>query len=443
MRYFVIIACFLLVNTAQLAAQKNELEGVIIDAISGEPISFAHIAIKGSSLGSISNDNGAFILPLSDGLAEDTLLFSHVSYKTATFAISTFINGSTIKLNPLVINGAEITVVDISDHQTIEATVKNVLANGAETQLLKGFYRKTAKIDTSYIQAIEAFYFVEYGTYAFEDGERQFLGNQNKVLKEGRVAEVLNSSKTTVTSKDEPNNSGRSVLYNLDATFNIKNYQQYLAFPIALSENSELLALPLALDYYKFYTADRTALLGDSIGVYLFKPREYKGLKYLFTKKQKHQKVDSAYVYINLNSNQLIRHHGWFSTIPGISVGSEVSGLNLEYDYRFRRNGLPESIAINSFSPKMKYQNKRGESYEIENVTIKSTMVFYDYEQDYDYRIFVFSSPFMSVRDDSKPLKKSGYKPSFWEENQWLKRTPADEAFVNFMQKNGLFKVYN
>lgn len=438
MRYFIIIVCFLFVNTLQIAAQKSVLEGVIVDAVSGEPISFAHIAIKGSSLGSISNDNGAFILPLPDGLQADSVLFSHVSYKTATFVISTFINGSTIKLSPLIINGAEITVVDISDHQTIEETVKNLLRDGAETHLMKGFYRKTTKIDTNYIQAIEAFYYVEYGTYAFEDGERQFLGNQNKVLKEGRVAEAIASNQ-----KNMADSSGRVVLSDIETTFNIKNYQQYLAFPVALSENSELLALPLALDYYKFYTGERVALLGDSIGVYSFKPRVYKGIKYLFTKKQKQQTVDSAYAYINLNTNQLVRHHGWFSTIPGISVGSEVSGLNLEYDYRFRTNGLPESIAINSFSPKMKYQNKAGKSYEVENVVIKSTMVFYDYEQDYDTRTFVFSSPFISVQDDSKPLKKTNYKPKFWEENQWLKRTPADEAFVIFMQKNGLFRVYN
>lgn len=435
MRYLVIILSFLFASPILLIGQKVEIEGVIIDAQTGEPISFAHVAIKGSSIGSISNENGGFILPEIQNPATDTLLVSHVSYKTAFFPVATFTNGRIIELTPLVINGAEITVVDISDHTTIETSVNNLLAQGIDTKLLKGFYRKTAKIDSSYLQAIEAFYLVEYGSYDFEDGERKFLGLQNKVLSEGRVAEVVASSKNIGQT-----NLPRTDFSTFEATFNMKNYQQYLAFPVALSENSALLALPLSLDYYKFYTGERVALLGDSIGVYLFKPRVYKGIKRLFFK-QKEQKVDSAYAYINLNTNQLVRHQGWFSTIPGLAEGSEVSGLNLSYDYRFRKNGLPESVSLISFSPKMTYQDKWGKVYQIANVEIKSTMVFYDYEENYDSRIFAFNSTFMSVKDDSKPLINSTYKPRFWEENQWLKRTPADEAFVTFMQRNGLFRV--
>ena len=434
MRYILIF--FLMVYTSQLFAQKSELEGLILDAKTNEPISFAHIAIKGTSIGSISNEEGAFILSFSNAIKADSIIFSHVSYESASYLISSFLNEGIIKLTPLVIRGAEITIVDISDHITITTTVEKLLANDIGSHLLKGFYRKTSKTDTNYTQAIEAFYWVEYGTYSFEDGNRQFLGIQDKILKEGRVAEAqLSTYKNTSTT------IGRTILDDDEATFNIKNYQQYLGFPIALSENSNLLALPLATDYHKFYSGERVAIIGDSIGVFSFKPKPVKLLKRLFYL-QNHQKVDSAYAYINLNNYQLVRYNGWFSSIPGITDGEEVLNLIFEFDYRFRKNGLPESISLNSFSPKMKFKNRSGKNYEIANVEIKSTLVFYDFVENYNPITFAFTSPFLSIKDDSKSLANSIYKPKFWEENQWLKRTPA-EAFVSFMQKNGLFRVYN
>ncbi|MBK7104758.1 MAG: TonB-dependent receptor [Ignavibacteriae bacterium] len=91
-----IILCLLLVFTLQVFGQQNDnknvsrnIKGFIKDAKTGEPLVYANIMIKNTSVGTSSNLRGYFILPdVPDG--ESILVVSYIGYKTKEIPIKNF-----------------------------------------------------------------------------------------------------------------------------------------------------------------------------------------------------------------------------------------------------------------------------------------------------------------------------------------------------------------
>jgi len=72
------------------------LNGQVIDAISRENLSFANIAIKGRTYGTITNENGRFKLKIPVSLIQENLTVSYIGYKNAVIPIKdlSFYNNS-------------------------------------------------------------------------------------------------------------------------------------------------------------------------------------------------------------------------------------------------------------------------------------------------------------------------------------------------------------
>ena len=54
--------------------------GTLLDKETGIPISSATVGVRGTSIGSITNQNGDFKLSLPDSLKNDSITFSHIGY---------------------------------------------------------------------------------------------------------------------------------------------------------------------------------------------------------------------------------------------------------------------------------------------------------------------------------------------------------------------------
>lgn len=65
-----------------LMSNSQTLNGIVIDSISAEPLSFVHIGVEGKNVGLISNDKGEFSIDLSKIEAEDKIQFSIIGYET-------------------------------------------------------------------------------------------------------------------------------------------------------------------------------------------------------------------------------------------------------------------------------------------------------------------------------------------------------------------------
>ena len=79
-------------------AQQFLIRGRIIDTASGEPVIAATIAIKGSYMGAISNDEGMFQLSASKG---KVVAISSIGYKSIELPAESFDSALTdIRLEP-------------------------------------------------------------------------------------------------------------------------------------------------------------------------------------------------------------------------------------------------------------------------------------------------------------------------------------------------------
>ncbi|MEL6142078.1 MAG: carboxypeptidase-like regulatory domain-containing protein, partial [Bacteroidota bacterium] len=71
---------FFLLIVHHLSAQRN-LNGILVDEMSGDPISFAHIFLKNDqSHGVISNEKGEYQLSFHQEQLNDTLTISLLGY---------------------------------------------------------------------------------------------------------------------------------------------------------------------------------------------------------------------------------------------------------------------------------------------------------------------------------------------------------------------------
>ncbi|SFO03224.1 CarboxypepD_reg-like domain-containing protein [Bizionia echini] len=71
--------CFILFFTNILNAQVN---GVVLDSVSKEPIVYANVILKSEQIGVATNFKGAFLINNKNSLNSDTLMASYVGYKT-------------------------------------------------------------------------------------------------------------------------------------------------------------------------------------------------------------------------------------------------------------------------------------------------------------------------------------------------------------------------
>lgn len=81
--YLFVCMSFLLLP-AKSMAQERMIQGTVTDAATNEPLIGASIAVKGSTVGTVTNATGNFSLSVSSGA---TLVFSYVGYETQEIAV--------------------------------------------------------------------------------------------------------------------------------------------------------------------------------------------------------------------------------------------------------------------------------------------------------------------------------------------------------------------
>ena len=79
-RLKMLFAALLMMVSVAAFAQKVQIKGSVTDATTGEPVSFATVQVKGTSIGTSTGFDGSFSLSVPQ---KATLLFSFVGYKTA------------------------------------------------------------------------------------------------------------------------------------------------------------------------------------------------------------------------------------------------------------------------------------------------------------------------------------------------------------------------
>jgi hypothetical protein len=162
--------------------------GKIVDSETKDPVAFANIYLEGSSIGTVSNLDGEFILkvPLSKG--EEKITISFVGYKTQELAseeLKTMKNTVRLVADPIPIQ--EVIIKTGDPVELLRKAIARIDENYAvNPEMLTGFYRETIKQNRNYVAVSEAvldIYKSSYKNYFDSDRIKIFKGRKSQDVK--------------------------------------------------------------------------------------------------------------------------------------------------------------------------------------------------------------------------------------------------------------------
>jgi CarboxypepD_reg-like domain len=153
-----------------VSAQEVTVAGKIMDASTQKPISFADVILEKAGIGTISNDDGTFILNVPAGLINDTVKITHIGY---TEYVNSFSGlqalRAAIELNiaPKMLD--EVVIRPLNALEITKKAFESVPQNfSGSAYAMNAFFRGNVEVDGNIIELVEALIDVKYSAY---DGE--------------------------------------------------------------------------------------------------------------------------------------------------------------------------------------------------------------------------------------------------------------------------------
>jgi hypothetical protein len=153
----------LLVFVPAMQAQNSEdfftIGGVVKNAKSKKNLEYVNISAVGTNIGTITNENGEFVLKINKGLDVREIELSSVGYYNAKYTVSSSnVANQTFYLSPHSIELKEIEILSWKNPvDLVTAAIDKVETNYSSTpNLLTAFYRETIQKGKRYINVSEA-----------------------------------------------------------------------------------------------------------------------------------------------------------------------------------------------------------------------------------------------------------------------------------------------
>lgn len=140
-------------------SQIISYEGLIKNAVNNETLPFASVMLNGTSIATVSNSDGEFVIKVDKNSKEQKLLISYIGYKNKSVALSEFEKDKalTIKLEPVTEHLKELTIRPADGSEIIRKVLNNVSTNYSNKPMaMTGFYRETIKNRKNYVSISEA-----------------------------------------------------------------------------------------------------------------------------------------------------------------------------------------------------------------------------------------------------------------------------------------------
>jgi len=165
MKRFIALWGIILFTTLKTHGQT--LTGWVKDAESNESLPFATIGFKGTSLGTITNQEGYFELNVPKSAKNSEVVISYMGYKSTSIKVSDFTKTpEVILLKPSIVTLEEIVVRPLSPEEYIKRVVRNMeKAAPQEAYSAKAYYREKFKENNGYIAYNEGIFKFHYPEY--------------------------------------------------------------------------------------------------------------------------------------------------------------------------------------------------------------------------------------------------------------------------------------
>jgi hypothetical protein len=134
------------------------VSGKVIDQTTKSPVIFASVYKTGSSVGTVTNSDGEFILKIQGKSTEGSITVSYIGFKSKTLSISSLRNEeNTITLERYAVAIDEVIVKSIDPLDLLKTAISKIKDNYIHTpEMQTGFYRETIKQNKSYVSISEA-----------------------------------------------------------------------------------------------------------------------------------------------------------------------------------------------------------------------------------------------------------------------------------------------
>lgn len=154
-------------------SQYVTIEGLVRDQNDHKRLEFVHVTVPGTSIGTVTNNEGVFSIKIKRSLQAKQILFTHVGYQNQRIPIDT-LNQSGLKINltPTTRQLSDFIVQGGDARFIVEEAMQRVSNNYVPAATLQtGFYRETAQKRRRYISISEAIIDVYKTAYTQKDIE--------------------------------------------------------------------------------------------------------------------------------------------------------------------------------------------------------------------------------------------------------------------------------
>lgn len=284
--------------------------GKVIDNTTRKPVVFANVYLIGSSLGTVTNADGEFVLKVPVAELSRKVGFSNLGYKNLVVALTEMkAKDNVIRLEIAATSLEEVIIRSDDPIELLRMAYRRIHENyNREPEMQVGFYRETVKQNRNYVAVAEAVLDVYKSSY------NSMVDNDRVRIYKGRKSEDVKKMDTLMFKLQ----GGPRTSFMLDV---VKN-------------PGEILSEEYLDDYY-FKFAGFAAIDGRDNYVIEFDQREnvdlplYKGKIFLDTKNMAFSRLEFSYSdkALDIADNELVRK-------KPMDLKIDVLGANYLINYR-------------------------------------------------------------------------------------------------------------
>ena len=154
--------------------------GKVVDRDEKDVLPYSSVFIQGKNIGTVSNNDGDFVLKITESMKLDTIIVSCLGYRQHIQPVSEILDKSyTISLQPTSVQLKEIKVTVINPEEIINKILSKVSLNySGDNEIMTSFYREVLKQDSKYIDVAEALMEIRKPSYS-----NSFAQDKTKVIK--------------------------------------------------------------------------------------------------------------------------------------------------------------------------------------------------------------------------------------------------------------------
>lgn len=182
-----------------------EITGKIIDSKTEDPIVFASVVLANTSIATVTNSDGEFIIKVPKNKKDGSILFTHIGYENKLIEISNLSDGKKqIALKAISLPIDEVVIRSVDALDLISEALGKVKENYTqEPEMQTAFYRETIKQNRKYVSVSEAvmdIYKSPYKTSFDADRIKIYKGRKSRDVKkmDTVIVKLQGGPKTTL-----------------------------------------------------------------------------------------------------------------------------------------------------------------------------------------------------------------------------------------------------